>query len=170
MTDLTALERPRRYGCIPDHPDKRDLMFAAPRVALPAKVDLSAILPPVLDQGQIGSCTGHGSSEAVRAALIKAGHLDLPLSRLYPYYNGRAYEGTTDQDAGAMICDVVKGLVKFGCATEALWPYSSPYEDKPYPVAYRDGATRQALEYRRVAVSAMALKEALAAGYPMIIG
>jgi len=52
MTDPTALERPRRYGCIPDHPDKRDLMFAAPRVALPAKVDLSAILPPVLDQGR----------------------------------------------------------------------------------------------------------------------
>jgi len=170
MTDLTALERPRRYGCIPDHPDKRDLMFAAPRVALPAKVDLSAILPPVLGQGQIGSWTGHGSSEAVRAARIKAGHPDVPLSRPFPYYNGRAYEGTTDQDAGAMIRDVVKGLVKFGCATEALWPYSSPFDDKPYPVAYRDGATRQVLEYRRVVVSAMALKAALAAGYPAIIG
>ena len=170
MTDLTALERPRRYRCIPDHPDKRDLMFAAPRVALPAKVDLSAILPPVLDQGQIGSCTGHGSSEAVRAALIKAGHPDVPLSRLYPYYNGRAYEGTTDQDAGAMIRDVVKGLVKFGCATEALWPYSEPYATKPSEAAYADGATRQVLEYRRLPINLTAIKSALAAGFPVIVG
>lgn len=170
MTDLTALERPRRYGCIPDHPDKRDLMFAAARVALPGKVSLSAILPPVLNQGDIGSCTGHGSSEAVRAALIKAGHADVPLSRLFPYYNGRAYEGTTDQDAGAMIRDVVKGLVKFGAATEALWPYSSPFDDKPAPVAYRDGLTRQVLEYRRVPVGITPLKAALAAGFPVIIG
>jgi hypothetical protein len=73
MTDNTAIERQRRFGCIPDHPDFRDLMFAPPPQPLPAKVDLSGILPPVLDQGQIGSCTGHGSSEAVRAALIKAG-------------------------------------------------------------------------------------------------
>jgi len=171
MNDLTALARPRRYGCIPDHPDMRDLLFAAPlRDVLPPKVDLLPIMPPVLDQGQVGSCTGHGSSEAVRAALIQAGHPDVPLSRLFPYYNGRAYEGTTKEDAGAMIRDVVKGLARFGAATEALWPYSESFAAKPAKAAYTDGAKRQVLEYRRVPIAAAALRQALAAGYPVIIG
>jgi len=170
MTDPTANARQHRYGCIPDHPDIRDLMFAAPTTPLPPKVDLSPIMPPVLDQGSIGSCTGHGSSEAVRAALISAGHPDVPLSRLFPYWNGRAYEHTTNEDAGAMIRDVVKGLTKYGAATEALWPYSEPFARKPAAAAYTDGATRQVLEYRRVAISATAIKQALAAGFPVIIG
>lgn len=172
MTDSAEIARSRRYGCIPDHPDARDLMFVAPPgLSLPDKVDLSANMPPVMDQGQIGSCTGHGSTAAMRAAIIKAGRPDVPLSRLYAYYNGRAYEGTTGQDAGAMIRDVVKGLVKFGAPDEALWPYvPTKFWVTPPAKAYADGERRQVLQYHRVSVGISSLKQALAAGFPVIIG
>ena len=48
------------YGWLPDLPDHRDFLFAAPVElpgAPPAKVDLRAQCPPVYDQGQLGSCT-----------------------------------------------------------------------------------------------------------------
>jgi hypothetical protein len=49
-----------RYGWLPDLPDHRDHLYAAPveRIgAIPAKVDLRAQCPPVYDQGQPRSCT-----------------------------------------------------------------------------------------------------------------
>ena len=46
-----------RYGWIPDLPDHRDHLYAAPVTllpVLPAKTDLTAQCPPVYDQGQLG--------------------------------------------------------------------------------------------------------------------
>jgi C1A family cysteine protease len=51
-----------RYGWLPDLPDHRDQLYAAPTEvtgAIPAKVDLRAQCPPVYDQGQLGSCTAN---------------------------------------------------------------------------------------------------------------
>ena len=51
------------YGWVPDIPDVRDYMYAAPLVnvaALPANVDLRPGCPKeVYDQGQLGSCTAN---------------------------------------------------------------------------------------------------------------
>jgi hypothetical protein len=54
----------RHYGWIPDRPDFRDQLFAAPRrlvTALPAAVDLRPLLPPIYDQGRLGSCFPPGT-------------------------------------------------------------------------------------------------------------
>lgn len=61
-----------RYGWIPDLPDQRDFMFAAPmkvQAKLPPSVDLKAQCPPVYDQGQLGSCTGNGVAAAGQRAV-----------------------------------------------------------------------------------------------------
>ena len=50
------------YGWIPDVPDHRDQLYAAPVVhlaKLPAIADLRPRFPPVYDQGQLGSCTAY---------------------------------------------------------------------------------------------------------------
>jgi len=49
----------QKYGWLPDLPDHRDLQFSekfTAQAALPASVDLSPKMPPVYDQGQLGSC------------------------------------------------------------------------------------------------------------------
>ena len=54
----------QRYGWIPDLPDQRDYLYAAPPhvlQALPASVDLRPGCPPVYDQGQLGSCFPAGT-------------------------------------------------------------------------------------------------------------
>ena len=58
----------QRYGWVPDLPDHRDHLYAAPATTLrrlPASADLRPHCPPVYDQGQLGSCTAN----AVGAAL-----------------------------------------------------------------------------------------------------
>jgi hypothetical protein len=55
----------KRYGWIPDLPDHRDFMYAAPLAVLrvlPPKKDLSGQCPPVYDQGELGSCTANPPS------------------------------------------------------------------------------------------------------------
>ena len=50
----------RGMGWRPDLPDRRDHLFTAPQpllAALPRTVDLTGRMPPVFDQGPIGSCT-----------------------------------------------------------------------------------------------------------------
>jgi hypothetical protein len=57
-----------RYGWLPDLPDHRDHLYAAPvemLAMLPARTDLSASCPTVYDQGQLGSCTANAIAAAI---------------------------------------------------------------------------------------------------------
>ena len=58
----------QQYGWLPDLPDARDHMYAAPPpvlAALPTKADLRPQCPPVLNQGDLGSCTANAIANAV---------------------------------------------------------------------------------------------------------
>jgi len=77
----------------------------------------------VEDQGQLGSCTANALVGNLEFLEKKGGHTVTNLSRLFIYYNERAMEGTIYDDAGAMIRDGVKTLVKLGVCTERKWPY-----------------------------------------------
>lgn len=165
-----------RFGCIPDTLDQRDYLFAARRSGkpLPAAYDVLSLLSsplPVLDQGELGSCTAHGVTEALRFDHLLHAGTDLPLSRLQLYYDSRALEGTIASDAGAQIRDVVKSAAKTGVAPEKLWPYNvDQFEVRPTKKVYTAAKKDEALSYARVAISADALKAALFTGHPVVIG
>src|SRR5579875_4142678 len=63
MTDAPAglaVRTQKRYGWRRDHPDQRDFLLAVePLKSLPSKASLRAQMPPVYDQGQLGSCTAN---------------------------------------------------------------------------------------------------------------
>src|SRR5260370_36043274 len=64
----------KRYGWIPDIPDQRDYLYAAPPVflrALPPRVDLRKQCPPAYDQGQLGSCTANAIGGAAEVDQMK---------------------------------------------------------------------------------------------------
>jgi len=112
----------QKYGWIPDLPDQRDFVYAAPapfQRNLPPKVDLSKKCPPVYDQGQLGSCTANAIAAAIEFDQKKK---FIP-SRLFIYYNERAMEGTIASDSGAQIRDGIKSVAKDGVCSEATWPY-----------------------------------------------
>ena len=166
----------QRYGWHPSLPDVRDvpatqLLLGAAPPTLPAKVDNRNFMPPVRDQGMIGSCTGFGATAAYYGASKRNGRYPVPESALFAYYNARWYEGTVAYDSGATVRDVVKGLAKFGVASETLWPYvPSKYATKAPTQVYTSALRHQALRYYSVGQTDLELRRVLAAGLVVIIG
>ena len=174
-TDKIVPRKIKRYGWVPDIPDQRDRMYAAPpRVlrALPPKADLRPKCPPVYDQGQLGSCTANAIGGALEFDQMKQGEKAFVPSRLFIYYNERLMEGTVDQDAGAMIRDGIKSVAKVGAPPEDPdWPYDiKKFRDKPPSKAYADAKEHQAVLYQRLTQDANQLKGCLADGYPFVFG
>jgi C1A family cysteine protease len=161
------------YGWVPDRPDHRDKLYAAiaaPPRKLPSKVDLRPDCSTVENQGQLGSCTANALVGNLEFLEKKAGHNPTDMSRLFIYYNERAMEGTIDDDAGAMIRDGVKSLVKQGVCTEKLWPYNiAKFTKKPPTTCFRQAANHQVTSYHRI-VGLQQMKQCLAEGYPFVFG
>jgi C1A family cysteine protease len=164
----------RRYGWKRDLPDHRDHLYAAPGpvlTALPTAVDLRPGMPPVWDQGQLGSCTAHAVGAAVEYARMQRHLEDFMPSRLFIYYNERAAEGTVTSDSGAMIRTGIKVVARQGVCHEALWLYDvDRFALKPPVGCYEEAAGHLVTSYQRVPRSLPQLRGCLAAGHPVVFG
>lgn len=141
---------------------------------LPPKFDLcdTGNMPSVWDQGQLGSCTANAISAAVSFDVAKqGGQLDFAPSRLFVYFNERTIEGTVSTDSGATIADSVKAVNEYGCPPESEWPYDiDQFTKKPPTECYTDGKLIEAVKYNTVQPTTTAIKAALYAGFPVVIG
>lgn len=169
----------RKLGWRPDTPDQRDYKFVRPKaVRLPKSVDLRPMMPPIYDQGELGSCTANAIATAYTVSKVstdvKALRKVVPFlpSRLFIYYNEREMEGTISEDAGAEIRDGIKSVNKLGCCLEDNWPYKiSQFTKKPPKARYTEAKKHQALLYRRIDNSRIAdIKAALAESMPVVCG
>lgn len=153
-----------------DKPDDRDYIYqASPIARLPTTVDLRSYCSPIEDQGRLGSCTGQAVAGAIELLNNREGK-PIDVSRLYIYYYERLLEGTVHYDSGAYIRDGIKATYKYGAPLEKLWPYNiTQFRTQPSQPAISDGAKRKVTLYER-AVDFNACINALANGYPVIIG
>lgn len=164
----------RKYSWIPDKIDPRDHLFrkvVKPRLEpLPPVVDLRGGCSPVEDQGDLGSCTANALAGALEFLEIKAGKQFVDLSRLFIYFNERNFEGTPDEDSGAMIRDGVKVLHKLGVCREDIWPYDiTRFTEKPDGSCYDEAIQRAIHSYDRI-LTLDEMKGCLADGYPFVFG
>jgi C1A family cysteine protease len=165
----------QRYGWVPDLPDQRDHLYAAPpRVLakLPRKADLRPNCPPVLDQGELGSCTANAIANAHYFDQMKQKDANAFLpSRLFIYYNERTIEHSTKADSGAQIRDGIKTLSKQGACPETLWPYViAKFTTKPPVPAFKEAEKHLAILYSRLTQTLSQFKGCLASGYPFVFG
>lgn len=165
-------------GWVPDVPDQRDYIFqprVLPPTRLPKRIDLRDKCPPIYDQGQLGSCTAQALAAAFDFDRQRQGKPFMSPSRLFIYWNERDIEGTIDSDAGAMIRDGVKVLVKLGTPREMIWPYDiEKFTLKPTPDAYVEAEKNQALVYQRIMrpqdTPSQDMLLCLSMGYPFVTG
>jgi len=162
-------------GWIPDLPDQRDHLYAAPverLTQLPPSADLRPQCPPVYDQGQLGSCTANSIGAAIQFERMKQNlQPNFFPSRLFIYYNERDIEHTVNSDSGAQIRDGIKSVAKQGVCPEDEWPYDiSKFADKPSDQCYQDAAAHKAVTYQRVVQNVNQMKGCLADGYPFVFG
>jgi len=171
----------KRYGWIPDLPDARDHLYAAPVEVLgnlPPKIDLRLQSPDVVyDQGELGSCTANAIAGAVQFERMKQklqSAQQLVPSRLFIYYDERVIEGTVSQDSGAMIRDGIKSVADQGVCFENgpnSWPYDiTKFADAPPQGCYDLAAKNKIVQYSRLVQTLSQLKGCLAHGYPFVFG
>ena len=165
----------RGFGWIPDLPDQRDHLYAAPGIwlaQLPPTTNLRHLCPTVYDQGNLGSCTANAIAAAIEFDQMKEGLPDVfTPSRLFIYYNERAMEGTAGSDSGAQIRDGIKSVGQKGDCPEREWPYIiSKFAEKPTASCYKDAIRHRAVSYQRVAQNLNQMKGCLASGYPFLFG
>ena len=135
---------------------------------LPASVDLRPRMPPVYDQGRLGSCTANalcGAMQFERPALPQG-------SRLFLYYNERRLEHDVPDDAGATLADGVTCLERLGVCPETEWPYDiAKFAKEPTARCYVDAAKNRAVSAYNLPVGdAATMKKVLASCLPFVVG
>ena len=117
------------------------------------------------------SCTAQAIAAAIEYVRMKDGQPPLHPSRLFIYFNEREMEGTIESDAGAMIRDGIKSVVKIGVCSEERWPYDiKRFRTRPPIDCYQQAMDYQTLEYARVQNTPDQIKGLLADGFPIIFG
>jgi C1A family cysteine protease len=179
--------RIRKLGWLPDIPDHRDFLYAAPSHVLrsfPPAMDLEPQCPKELyDQGRLGSCTANAIAAAIEFDQIKQKQKQATPSRLFIYYNERKMEHATLVDAGAQIRDGIKSVAKLGACPESMWPYDDntpEQEGTPCPdckfaqqapkECYTEALKHQIVLYQRLVQDLNTMKGCLASGYPFVFG
>ncbi|HWY19121.1 MAG TPA: C1 family peptidase [Solirubrobacteraceae bacterium] len=175
---MTLVRKIQGYGWRPDLPDHRDRIFNLERkvcraVELPEVFSLRSQMPPVYDQGQLGSCTGNGVAAVLERTEIKQGDAPVTPSRLFIYYNERVIEGTVGQDSGAQIRDGIKVVASEGAPPEPIWPYDiARFAEKPSAEAYERARSYEAIQYLRVlpGEAGSPIRSPINEGLPVVFG
>jgi C1A family cysteine protease len=177
-----------RFGWVPDLPDHRDHVYAAPQKVvsqLPPTADLRKQCPGVYDQGRIGSCTANAIAAAVQFTRRLEKHKpDFAPSRLFIYWNERNLEHSVPLDNGAQIRDGIKVVNKLGVCPETAWTYDDTPADpktnvwsdtakpalRPPAGCFATALNYQSIAYQRVDRTLSQMKGCLASGYPFVFG
>lgn len=191
VPDVHPLAKNRRFTWRKEPVDARDHLFVIPAAhakALksqkkskksktpvpPATFDMRPRMPPVYDQGNLGSCTANATDGAYEYNEIIENHPNpafLP-SRLFTYYNSRLIDGDPQVDGGSYCRTAVKTLSQYGACHEALWPYvEAEVLVAPPQAAYTDALSWRVASYQKVAQDLNTLKYALSiTGKPIVFG
>lgn len=165
----------RKYTVKKDTRDLRDSHFRSTKYAspkeLPNNIDLRDKMSPVVDQGQLGSCTANAIVSGLREYIeLQTTRSLTRLSRLYLYWHERELEGTVNEDSGAMLRDGMKVLNKLGVCPETDYPYDiREFRQQPTIQAEADAGSFRINEYHRI-LDLEHLKSAVAEGLPVVIG
>lgn len=172
---LHLMRQISKFGWSKDSLDVRDKKLIASitaPVTLPTQADLRPGMPPVYDQGQLGSCTANAIAAAVDFERKKQGLDFITPSRLFIYYNERYMEGTVASDAGAQIRDGIKSVVSPGVCPESLWPYvETQFATPPPTAAFSNAVQFEVVQYSLVTQAAYYLRHCIGIlGRPIVLG
>ncbi|UKS30428.1 C1 family peptidase [Paenibacillus sp. HWE-109] len=165
----------RIYKVKRDQRDFRDYFYRSANYVhesqLPRQMDLRKQLSPIVNQGQLGSCTSNAIVSGLREYwLRRESDSNIRLSRLFHYWHERKLEGSVNQDAGATVRDGMKVLHKVGVCPETEWPYRiNQYKVKPDEEAEQAASSYRIGSYHRIHDLA-GIKAALADGQPVVFG
>jgi hypothetical protein len=153
---------------------------AQDREVLPPRVSLTAYLPPVDNQGSLGSCVSHSVAKLMEYNIRKnvKQRSSNQLSRLYIYWFGRfIMSGSPSRyrdpgDTGMYVINGFQAVQQYSDCLQALWPYKiSNYKVKPTPDKVRSAKSMfRLLNFVNIPTNLQRLKAQLVAGNPISFG
>lgn len=162
------------YNLKKDSEDSRDYKYSlhlgVDLTQLPKSVDLRQFMPPIFDQGQLGSCTSNMSAGHMGYYNVLYGQQYEPFSRLQHYWHERTIENSVNDDSGAQMRTAFQVMTEIGMGYEKDWTYDiSKFRDKPSDAAEAEAPKHKLDEYHRIE-NLDALKHALSSGLTVGIG
>lgn len=149
---------------------------------VPSSADNSDLVPDILNQGALGSCTANAAAYAIRASMLLRGAPSPAFpSRLFLYYLARSTHGAANIDSGSHLRAVFSVANQFGFPPESEWDYTDASEPDarafkmPSHKAFRAAYDQhEPTEYRRIYESGYdridAIKRALAQRHLVVYG
>lgn len=128
------------------------------------QVELSPIVPCILDQDGVGSCATESTSAGVMLSRVLAG---FPHALLNPWFIYHHTSGGRDQ--GSSIDENLDFVRVRGVAPESTWPRSKGWQAKPTPEAYDAALAFRIAEWWDCTTIAE-IQSALVRGFPVVMG
>lgn len=108
-------------------------------------------MPPVYDQGSTNSCVAHSAAGAFEFIRKKQSLPGGTPSRLFIYWQARAYENAERYDEGCQIRSGIKALAHTGAPPESDWPFkSSRVNVKPDRHSFAVAEHARLVQYARI--------------------
>ena len=187
--------RIKGFGRIRDLADWRDYGVGHPRLpegfsktmlaplqavgieAASIEVDMEDHVARIMDQGDLGACTGHGTIGVHEFLDKKLYGRFTPLSRLFLYKVTRDFIGVRG-DTGAEIRNAMGALAFFGAPPEEYYTYDvHKFDLEPAPFHYALAQSYKGTQYARLDLTGMtgpeileACKGSLLKGWPFVFG
>lgn len=134
------------------------------------RVDLRDKFGPVIDQGELNSCTCCATVAAVEYLLAKREGRWQKLSPLFVYFHARKISGMEMLNAPILAAHAPAALLAWGVCDDDHWPYDLNRFAMPPPAeTYRSASMLQAVQFARLG-STDEIKASLSAGIPAMFG
>ncbi|HRZ15308.1 MAG TPA: C1 family peptidase [Candidatus Omnitrophota bacterium] len=158
-------------GCRKDVKDLRDIPMGLvlPAIRVPDKVDYTALMTPVRDQGSEGTCVAFASVVGVKEYADKKEYKRLvELSPRYVYSLCKQLDGIPEEE-GTYPRVAMKVLLKNGVCPESYWPYRPHQADDHKRGAHERARTYRIKAYARIRGLAE-MKRSLLVNGPFLAG
>jgi len=127
----------QQFGWQKDKYDKRDYLLKRRITPIPDKFSLSQYLTEIRDQGNVGSCVGHGIGINLNSVKMALDIFDEWCSPTFIYNGARFLEGTLPLDIGCQPRDALDWTSEYGILLEHFWPYDPTKLDQSAPSTER---------------------------------
>ena len=129
-------DKPSHLDYIRSHPEVQKILAKIPKKSARSAVDLRPHCSPIVDQGQLGSCTANAASGLYEYMELKAYGTFQPVSRLFIYKATRDFMKLSG-DSGAEIRSTLGALTLFGAPLEDFYPYDiTVFDNEPSAFLY----------------------------------
>jgi C1A family cysteine protease len=141
-------------------------------------VNLRSVMPPIYDQGDLGSCVSNATSACISYAHYKRTGKYFSLSRLFNYFTGRGLLSLEDNDPSYLTADSglyihtgFDAVKKYGAVAETGYVYNiSKFAYLPPVNIFTSAAGHNKVIYSSVDKILINIKNILASKQPIAIG